>query len=132
MGGMELCAALDSGAGRRVLPFHQYNAIPENVRPQLQLTCVETLYGVGPGGVQVLGKANIIVCRYNRKVSLNFLAADITSHEVLPGHPFLTQAGARLDCGKHRIVLYGDEMPDFHPETARGVTDCESCPNCSG
>lgn len=36
---------------------------------------------------------------------------------MLLGHPFLTQAGARLDFGKHRIVLFGEEVPYFHPET---------------
>lgn len=38
---------------------------------------------------------------------------------MLLGHPFLTQAGARLDFGKHRIVLFGEEVPYFHPEAAR-------------
>lgn len=80
MCGAEVCAVLDSGARRSVLPLHHYNAIPEGTRPPLQLTCVETLHGVGPGDVPVLGEANIIVSINNREVEVDFLIADIAGH----------------------------------------------------
>lgn len=115
---LEVCAVLDSGARRSVLPLHHYNAIHQDMRPSLQSSIVETLLGVGPGDVPVLGEAKIPVSINNRQVEVDFVVADIASNEVLLGHPFLTQAGARLDFGKHRIVLFGEEVPYFHPETA--------------
>ena len=45
---------------------------------------------------------------------MHFLVADITSEEALLGHPFLTQAQARLDFGNSRIILFGEEVPYFH------------------
>ncbi|KAG1925231.1 thy-1 membrane glycoprotein [Pimephales promelas] len=112
-----VCAVLDSGARRSVLPLHQYNAIHQDVRPPLQSSIVETLLGVGPGEVPVLGEAKVPVSINNRQVVVDFLVADIEGNEVLLGHPFLTQAEARLDFGKHRIILFGEEVPYFHPET---------------
>ncbi|KAG1927529.1 interleukin-1 receptor accessory protein-like 1-A [Pimephales promelas] len=114
---LEVCAVLDSGARRSVLPLHQYNAIHQDVRPPLQSSIVETLLGVGPGEVPVLGEAKVPVSINNRQVEVDFLVADIEGNEVLLGHPFLTQAEARLDFGKHRIILFGEEVPYFHPET---------------
>lgn len=114
---LEVCAVLDSGARKSVLPLHQYNAIHQDVRPPLQSSTVETLLGVGPGDVPVLGEAKIPVSINNRQVEVDFLVADIEGNEVLLGHPFLTQAEARLDFGKHRIILFGEEVPYFHPET---------------
>lgn len=87
--------------------------------PPFHLTCVETLHGVGLGDVLVLGEANITVSLNNCEVEVDFLIADIVGHEVLLGHPVFTQAGARLDFGKARIVLFRDEVPYFHPETAQ-------------
>lgn len=115
---LEVCAVLDSGAGRSILPLRHYNAIHQDMRPPLQSSIVETLLGVGPGDVPVLGEAKIPVGINNRQVEVDFIVADIASNEVLLGHPFLTQAEARLDFGKHRIVLFGEEVPYFHPETA--------------
>ncbi|KAG1957273.1 thy-1 membrane glycoprotein [Pimephales promelas] len=114
---LEVCAVLDSGARRSVLPLHQYNANHQDVRPPLQSSIVETLLGVGPGEVPVLGEAKVPVSINNRQVEVDFLVADIEGNEVLLGHPFLTQAEARLDFGKHRIILFGEEVPYFHPET---------------
>uniref|UniRef100_A0AAV2K8I4 RNA-directed DNA polymerase n=1 Tax=Knipowitschia caucasica TaxID=637954 RepID=A0AAV2K8I4_KNICA len=114
---LELCAVLDSGARRSVLPLHQYNAIHRDMRPPLRPSIVETLLGVGPGDVPVFGEAKVPVSINNRQVEVDFLVADIEGNEVLLGHPFLTQAEARLDFGKHRIVLFGEEVPYFHPET---------------
>ncbi|MEQ2183544.1 hypothetical protein GOODEAATRI_033716, partial [Goodea atripinnis] len=56
---LEVCAVLDSGARRSVLPLHYYNAIHPDMRPQLQPSMVETLLGVGPGDVPVLGEAQL-------------------------------------------------------------------------
>lgn len=115
---LEVCAVLDSGARRSVLPLHQYNAIHQDVRPPLQSSIVETLFGVGPGDVPVLGEAKVPVSINNRQFEVDFLVADIEGNEVLLGHPFLTQAEARLDFGRHRIILFGEEVPYFHPDTA--------------
>lgn len=112
---LEACAVLDSGARRSVLPLHQYNAIHQDVRPPLQSSIVETLLGVGPVDVPVLGEVKIPVSINNRQVEVDFLVADIDGNEVLLGHPFLTQAEALLDFGKHRIILFGEEVPYFHP-----------------
>lgn len=76
MCGAEVCAVLDSGARRSVLPLHHYNAIPQDMRAPLQLTGVETLHGVGPGDVPVLGEANITVSINNREVEVDFLVAE--------------------------------------------------------
>jgi len=65
----------------------------------------------------VLGEAKVPVSINNCQVEVDFLVADIEGNEVLHGHPFLTQAEARLDFGKHHIVLFGEEVPYFHPET---------------
>ncbi|KAK5623464.1 hypothetical protein CRENBAI_013776 [Crenichthys baileyi] len=75
---------------------------------------VETLLGVGPGDVPVLGEAQLAVDINNRQVDVDFLVADIAGAEVLLGHPFLTQAGARLDFGDHRVILFGEEVPYYH------------------
>ncbi|MEQ2178697.1 hypothetical protein GOODEAATRI_016753 [Goodea atripinnis] len=83
---LEVCAVLNSGAQRSVLPFHYYNAINPVTRPQLQPSMVETLLGVGPGDVPVLGEAQLA-------------------------------AGAHLDFGNHRIILFGEEVPYYQTET---------------
>ncbi|KAL7406654.1 hypothetical protein ABVT39_024094 [Epinephelus coioides] len=111
---LDVCAVLDSGARKSVLSLRHYNAIHPNARPPLQPSGVETLLGVGPGDVPVLGEAYIPVQINNRQVSVHFLVADIAGDEALLGHPFLTQAQARLDFGNRRIVLFGEEVPYFH------------------
>ncbi|MEQ2197012.1 hypothetical protein XENOCAPTIV_020897, partial [Xenoophorus captivus] len=115
---LEVCAVLDSGARRSVLPLHYYNAIHPDMRPQLQPSMVETLLGVGPGDVPVLGEAQLAVSINNRQVDVDFLVADIAGTEALLGHLFLTQAGARLDFGNHRIILFGEEVPYYQTETS--------------
>ncbi|MEQ2204331.1 hypothetical protein XENOCAPTIV_011529 [Xenoophorus captivus] len=114
---LEVCAVLNSGAQRSVLPFHFYNAINPDTRHQLQPSMVETLLGVGPGDVPVLGEAQLAVSINNRQVDVDFLVADIAGTEALLGHPFLTQAGAHLDFGNHRIILSGEEVPYYQTET---------------
>ncbi|XP_013855504.1 uncharacterized protein LOC106511300, partial [Austrofundulus limnaeus] len=105
---VEVCAVLDSGARRNVLPLRYYDTIHPDMRPELQPSVVETLLGVGPVDVPVLGEAQIPVDINNRQVNVDFLVADIAGVEVLLGHPFLTQAEARLDFGRHRIILFGE------------------------
>lgn len=114
---LEVCAVLDSGARRSVMPLRHYNAIHPDVRPSLQPSEAETLLGVGPGDVPMLGEAYIPVHVNNRQVSVHFLVADIGGDEVLLGHPFLIQAQARLDFGNHRIVLFGEDVPYFRSQT---------------
>ncbi|XP_063050302.1 uncharacterized protein LOC134445147 [Engraulis encrasicolus] len=111
---LDVCAVLDSGARRSVLPLHCYNAIHPEVRPALQPSTVKTLLGVGPGDVPVTGEVQLLVQINNRQVSVNFLVADIAGEEALLGHPFLTQAQARLDFGTNRIILFGEEVPYFN------------------
>ncbi|CAI5670379.1 unnamed protein product [Oreochromis niloticus] len=113
---VEVCAVLDSGARRSVLPLPYYNSIHPDVRPPLQPSVVETLLGVGPGDVPVLGEAQIPVSINNRQVDVDFLVADIAGNEVLLGHPFPTQAEARLDFDKRRIILFGEEVLYYQTE----------------
>lgn len=88
------------------------------MRPSLQSSIVETLLGVGPGEVPVLGEAKIPVSINGHQFEVDFpVAAMQCSNEVLLGHPFLTQAEARLDVDKHHIVLFGEVVPYFQPET---------------
>ena len=49
---LDVCAVLDSGARKSVLPLHHYNAIHPDVRTPLQPSAVKTLLGVGPGDVR--------------------------------------------------------------------------------
>eukprot|EP00064_Thunnus_orientalis_P001978 superscaffoldBa00000136_g1982 len=107
---LDVCAVLDSGARKSVLPLHHYNAIHPDAHPPLQPSVVKTLLGVGPADVPVVGEAHIPVQINNWQVSMHFLVADIASNKALLGHPFLTKAQARLDFGNHRIVLFGEMM----------------------
>lgn len=91
-----VCAVLDTGAGRSVLPLHHYETIHPDVRPPLQPSIIKTLLGVGPGEIPVLGEAHIPVQINNQQVSVHFLVADIACDEALLGHPFLTQVHASL------------------------------------
>ena len=102
---------LESGAWK--LPLHHYNAIHPDVKTPLQLSAVKTLLGVGPD-VPVMGEVHVPVQINNLQVSVYFLVADITSKEALLGHPFFTQAQARLDFGNSRIILFGEGVPYFH------------------
>lgn len=115
--GLNICAVLDSGARKDVSPLRHYNTIHPYVRPTLQHSTVETLLGVGHGDVPVLEETHIEVQLNNRQVSVHFLITDIAGNEALLGHPFLTEAQARLDFGNHRIELFGEEMPYFQPES---------------
>ncbi|XP_062374552.1 uncharacterized protein LOC134062534 isoform X1 [Sardina pilchardus] len=112
--GHDICAVLDSGARKSVLPLKHYNAIHPDVQTPLQPSAVKTLLGVGPGDVPVVGEVHIPVQINNRQVCVHFLVADIASEEALLGHPFLTQAQARLDFGNGRIILFGEEVPYFN------------------
>lgn len=67
-----------------------------------------------------------------RQFEVDFLVADIAGNEVLLGHPFLTQAEACLDFDKHRIVLFGEVVPYFQPETPPKIAHCESSQNYRG
>ncbi|XP_077362008.1 uncharacterized protein LOC144006828 [Festucalex cinctus] len=113
---LKVGAVLDSGARRSVLPLHYYNAIHPDVRPPLQPSAVETLVGVGPGEVPVLGEAQVPIEISNRQVTVDFVVADISGNEVLLGHPFLAGAEARLDFGRRRIVLFSEEVPYYQAE----------------
>ncbi|KAM3623655.1 uncharacterized protein V6R79_013858 [Siganus canaliculatus] len=113
---VEVCAVLDSGARKSVLPLCHYNAIRPDIRPPLQPSIVKTLLGVGPGDVPVLGETHIPVQINSRQVDVHFLVANISGDEALLGHPFLCQAQACLDFGNHRIMLFGEEVPYFHQQ----------------
>ncbi|KAJ3582113.1 hypothetical protein NHX12_015871 [Muraenolepis orangiensis] len=114
---LEVCAVLDSGARKSVLPLHHYNAVHPEVRPPLQPSVVTSVVGIGPGDIPVVGEANFPVQINKRQVSIHFLVADIASEEALLGHPFLVQSKARLDYGTNRMVLFGEEVPSFQPHS---------------
>lgn len=114
---MELCALLDSGARRNVLPRHCYETIHEGVRPPLELSTVQALQGIGPINVNVLGEVHVPIQVGTHTVSVNFIVADVTEDtETILGHPFLEQARARLDFGSQKIVLFGEQIPYFNPK----------------
>lgn len=71
--------------------------MPSTQRPSLQPSVVKPLLGVGPGDIHVHSATKIPVSINNKQVTLQFLVTDIASDEALLGHPFLTQAQARLD-----------------------------------
>lgn len=52
---------------------------------------------------------------------MHFLVADIAGDDVLLGHPFLTQAHARLDFRSHRIALFGEKVPYFQSQSKPGT-----------
>lgn len=59
---MEVCALLDSGARRSVLPRHCYETIKADVRPPLKLSTVHALQGISPISpinVEVLGEVDV-------------------------------------------------------------------------
>lgn len=58
---LEVCAVLDSGARKSVLPLHHYNVIHPDVHPSLQPSLVKTLLGVGPSAIPVLSETYVLV-----------------------------------------------------------------------
>ena len=114
--GLEMCALLDSGARRNVLPLHLFNAIPTESRPPIEPSVVEVLQGIGPGGLAALGEVNLPVQVGSRATNVNFIMADTAeSTEVILGHPFLHQTSAQLDYGRREITLCGEKVPRFNP-----------------
>ncbi|KAL1254816.1 hypothetical protein QQF64_012877 [Cirrhinus molitorella] len=114
---MEVCALLDSGARRSVLPRLCYETIKADVRPPLKLSTVQALQGISPINVNVLGEVDVPVQVGTQTVSVNFIVADVAEDtEAILGHPFLEQAWARLDFGSQKIVLFGEQIPYFNPK----------------
>lgn len=116
---MEVCALLDSGARRSVLPRFCYETIKADVRPPLNLSTVQALQGVSPINVDVLREVDVPVQVGTQAVSVNFIVADVAEGtEAILGHPFLEQAWARarLDFGSQKIVLFGEQIPYFNPK----------------
>ncbi|KAK3552131.1 hypothetical protein QTP86_001505 [Hemibagrus guttatus] len=113
---MEVCALLDSGARRSVLPRHCYETIKADVRPPLKLSTVHALQGISPINVEVLGEVDVPIQIGTHTVSVNFIVADVAEGtEAILVHPFLEQARARLDFGSKKIVLFGEQIPYFDP-----------------
>ncbi|KAL0162302.1 hypothetical protein M9458_041698, partial [Cirrhinus mrigala] len=91
---MEVCALLDSGARRSMLPRLCYETIKADVRPPLKLSTVQALQGISPLNVDVLGEVDVPVQVGTQTVSVNFVVADVAEGtEAILGHPFLEQAG---------------------------------------
>uniref|UniRef100_A0A3B4WDD1 Gypsy retrotransposon integrase-like protein 1 n=2 Tax=Seriola lalandi dorsalis TaxID=1841481 RepID=A0A3B4WDD1_SERLL len=112
MYGLEICALLDSGARRSVLPLHYFNAFPIEARPPIRPSVARTLQGVGPESLSVLGEVDVPAQIGGRIVTVNFIIADtFGSTEVILGHPFLLQAQACLDYGRREITLFGEKVP---------------------
>ena len=111
---LSICALLDSGARRNVLPIHYYNSISTEHRPPIQPSVARILQGIGPGGLEVIGEVNIPVHVGSQVVTVNFIMADTArSTEVILGHPFLLQAQACLDYGRREITLFGERVPHY-------------------
>ncbi|KAL0202037.1 hypothetical protein M9458_000055, partial [Cirrhinus mrigala] len=114
---MEVCALLDSGARRSVLPLHCYETLKADVRPPLKLSTVQALQGISPLNVDVLGEVDVPVQVGTQTVSVNFIVADVAKGtEAILGHPFSEKARARLDFGSQKIVLFGEQIPYFNPK----------------
>ncbi|RXN37980.1 Retrovirus-related Pol poly from transposon [Labeo rohita] len=119
---MEVCALLDSGARRSVLPRLCYETIKADVRPPLKLSTVQALQGISPLNVDVLGEVDVPVQVGTQTVSVHFIVADVVEGtEDILGHPFLEQARARLDFGSQKIVLFGEQIPYFNPKNKTRV-----------
>ncbi|XP_078799615.1 uncharacterized protein LOC144990300 [Oryzias latipes] len=115
--GVRMCALLDSGARRKVLPLHLFHLIPNGIQPPISPSTVHTLQGIGPEGLAVLGEVDLPVNVGCRVISVNFIIADTTeSTEVILGHPFLLQTQACLDYGSKEITLFGEKVPPFKPD----------------
>ncbi|KAL0160919.1 hypothetical protein M9458_044644, partial [Cirrhinus mrigala] len=114
---MEVCALLDSGARRSVLPRPCYETIKADERPPLKLSTVQALQGISPSNVDVLGEVDVPVQVGTQTVSVNFIVADAAEGtEAILGHPFLEQARTRLDFGSQKIVLFGEQITYFNPK----------------
>lgn len=88
--GLELCALLDSGARRNVLPLYHFNTLPTEFRPPIQPSVAQILQGIGPGGLAVLGEVVLPVHIGGRVTDVNFIMVDAAgSTKVILGHPFL-------------------------------------------
>ncbi|CAI5674954.1 unnamed protein product [Oreochromis niloticus] len=112
--GREIRALLDSGARRNVLPLHYFNAIPAESRPQVQASIAQTLQGIGPEGLAVLGEVILPVHVGSSVNDVDFLLADMAEGtEVILGHPFLQQSCACLDYGRQEITLFDEKIPCF-------------------
>ncbi|XDV17606.1 hypothetical protein PO909_023440 [Leuciscus waleckii] len=113
---LEMCALLDSGARRNVLPLHVFNSIPTESRTPIKPSVAQVLQGIGPSGLAVLGEVNLPVQVGSRATNVNFIIADTTENtEVILGHPFLHQTSAQLDYGRREITLFGEKVPRFNP-----------------
>ncbi|CAI5682172.1 unnamed protein product [Oreochromis niloticus] len=112
--GREIRALLDSGARRNVLPLHHFNTIPAESRPQVQASIAQTLQGIGPEGLAILGEVILPVHVGSSVNSVDFLLADMAEGtEVILGHPFLQQSCACLDYGRQEITLLDEKIPFF-------------------
>ncbi|CAI5677314.1 unnamed protein product [Oreochromis niloticus] len=112
--GREIRALLDSGARRNVLPLHHFNTIPAESRPQVQASIAQTLRGIGPEGLAILGEVILPVHVGSSVNSVDFLLADMAEGtEVILGHPFLQQSCACLDYGRQEITLFDEKIPCF-------------------
>ena len=114
--GLEMCALLDSGAQRNVLPLHHFDSIPIESRPPIQPSIAQVLQGIGPEGLRVIGEVTLPVHVGSGVTNVNFIMADTAeSTEVILGHPFLQQARAHLDYDRREITLFGEKIPRFNP-----------------
>ena len=110
--GVEVCALLDSGARRNVLPLHHYKTFPTKATPPIQPSTAEVLQGVGPEGLEILGEITAPVVIRDHVTNVNFIIADTAGNtDIILGHPFLLQAQACLDYGRRKITLFGGEVP---------------------
>ncbi|XP_076748173.1 uncharacterized protein LOC143421991 [Maylandia zebra] len=110
--GREIRALLDSGARRNVLPLHYFNTIES--RPQVQASIAQTLQGIGPEGLAILGEVILPVHVGSGVKNVDFLLADMAEGtEVILEHPFLQQSCACLDYGRQEITLFNEKIPCF-------------------
>ncbi|XP_037834631.1 uncharacterized protein LOC112450568 [Kryptolebias marmoratus] len=120
--GIEICALLDSGARRNVLSLRDFNSFVLECRPTIQPSSAQTLQGIGPEGLPVLGEVVLPVHIGNKMVDVNFIIADTAeSTEVILGQPFLQQSSACLDYGRKEITLFGEKVPQLGFEFQAGV-----------
>lgn len=121
--GLKLCALLDSGARRNVLPLHHFNSLPTQFKPPVQPSLAKVLQGIGPEGLAVLGEVVLPVLVGSKKTDVNFIMADIAQGtEVILGHPFLRQSNACLDYGRREISLFDEKIPRYDPNCQPAVT----------
>ena len=99
---------IDTGAGISLLPYHQYLAIPEDVRPAIQPTGVKVLCG-NSTGIAVEGTVTLPVIIHRVEYKCIFHVSHDEIKGIL-GMNFLVPYRGDVGTGRRKLVLNGKEI----------------------